>query len=406
MVFLEAFRPGDDHGAERIRALDVGIVIDLDPLRQILQPEHTLHALEQMRLGGALRQFARQRLAGIGRCALDQLALFTADGAVERHLAVGLQAQRLGQQVGILDIMRHQDQARRRLVVIELRDEGGEHLAGLDLAVMAREEGLIAPVLAGAEEEDLDAGAAAILGDGDHIGFLDALRIDALVGGDSGDGADPVAQARGALIVERLRGGLHALLQILAQGIGLAAQEIARLSDQLVIGGRFDQPDAGRGAALDLVQHAGARAALIDAVGTGAHQEGFLQRIEGLVHGTHGGEGAEIIALHLVGAAMLGQLRRRMVAADQDIGKALVVAQQHIIARLEALDQIGLEQQRLGLGLGDDEFHRPGQRDHQGDAIGMAAAIGIIGNAILQIARLADIQDRAILGEHAVDTGL
>ena len=77
---------------------------------------------------------------------------------------------------------------------------------------MAREEGLIAPVLAGPEEEDLDAGAAAILGDGDDIGFLDTVRIDALVGGHRGNGPDPVAQARGAFIIERFGSGLHAKL--------------------------------------------------------------------------------------------------------------------------------------------------------------------------------------------------
>jgi hypothetical protein len=41
-----------------------------------------------------------------------------------------------------------------------------------------------------------------------------------------------------------------------------------------------------------------------------------------------------------------------MVAGDQDIGKRLVVAQLHVEARPQLLDQIGLEQQRLGFGRG------------------------------------------------------
>ena len=47
---------------------------------------------------------------------------------------------------------------------------------------------------------------------------------------------------------------------------------------------------------------------------------------------------------------MLEDLRRPMVAGDQDIGKRLVVAQLHVEARPQLLDQIGFEQQRLGLG--------------------------------------------------------
>ena len=59
-------------------------------------------------------------------------------------------------------------------------------------------------------------------------------------------------------------------------------------------------------------------------------------------------------------AAMLEDLRRPMIAGDQDVGKRLVVAQQNVEARPQPLDQVGLEQQRLGLGLGRDEFERRG----------------------------------------------
>ena len=52
-------------------------------------------------------------------------------------------------------------------------------------------------------------------------------------------------------------------------------------------------------------------------------------------------------------AAVLGELRPFGVAADDDVGERLVVAQQHVEARPEALDQVVLEQQRLGLAAGD-----------------------------------------------------
>ena len=302
--------------------------------------------------------------------------------------------------------MRQQNQTRCGLVIVELGHESSEDICRFSLIIMSREEGLVAPVLAGAEEKDLDAGAPAILGHRDDVGFLDPGRVDALVCRYRGNGPDPVAQARGALEVEIIRCGLHALLQICAQRVGLAAQEGGRLRDQLVIGVWFDQVDAGPGAALDLVQHAGASAAFIDAVGTGPDHEGLLQCVEGVIDRADRGEGAEIIALDLARPAMLEQLRRCVVLADEDVGKALVVAQQDVEAWLERLDQIGFEQQGFGFGFGDHEFHRPRQRNHQRDAVGVAPARGIVGDAVFQIARLADIEHRSIFAEHAINARL
>ena len=87
MVFLEAFRPGDNHRAQRIGALDVGVVIDLDPGRLLLQLEDTLHTLQQLGLGGAFRQAAGEGLAGIVGGLVDQFFLFAALGHQKVDLA-------------------------------------------------------------------------------------------------------------------------------------------------------------------------------------------------------------------------------------------------------------------------------------------------------------------------------
>jgi hypothetical protein len=47
-----------------------------------------------------------------------------------------------------------------------------------------------------------------------------------------------------------------------------------------------------------------------------------------------------------------------VVTGDQDIGERLVVAQKHIEARPQPLDQVGFEQQRFGLGCRRDELER------------------------------------------------
>ncbi|MMZ69397.1 hypothetical protein D1872_322350 [compost metagenome] len=61
------------------------------------------------------------------------------------------------------------------------------------------------------------------------------------------------------------------------------------------------------------------------------------------------GEGAEVVARNGVGAAMLPHLGRAVVAPDHQLGEGLVVAQQDVEARLQLLDEVGFEQQGLGL---------------------------------------------------------
>jgi hypothetical protein len=93
-----------------------------------------------------------------------------------------------------------------------------------------------------------------------------------------------------------------------------------------------------------------------------------------------------------------------MIAGDQDIGKGLVVAQQHIEVRPEALDEVGFEQQRFGLGRRRNEFHRGGRRDHAHGAVFEAGA-RIGQHALVDVLGLADIENAALAIEHAIDAG-
>ena len=65
--------------------------------------------------------------------------------------------------------MREKDTARHELIVIELRDKKIRAPPQRDPAVRTRKIRAIAPVLAVAEEEDLNAGLAAFLSDGENI---------------------------------------------------------------------------------------------------------------------------------------------------------------------------------------------------------------------------------------------
>ena len=79
---------------------------------------------------------------------------------------------------------------------------------------------------------------------------------------------------------------------------------------------------------------------------------------------------------------MFEELWPVIITGEQDIGVRLVVAQDDIVARLEQLDQIGLKQQRLSLGMGADDLDRGSFRNHAGDAYRLADRVGIGGDAL------------------------
>ena len=147
------------------------------------------------------------------------------------------------------------------------------------------------------------------------------------------------------------------------------------------------------------------RARLEKRIRAGAQQEGALQRIDGAVDRAGVGEGPVIVPWPRARAAMLEDLRRPVVGRDQDERKRLVVAQQHVEARPKPLDQVGFEQERFGLGLGGDEFHRHRARDHAHDTAVVPGRPRIGGDPFLDVFRLADIEHVALRVDHAIDAG-
>ena len=95
-----------------------------------------------------------------------------------------------------------------------------------------------------------------------------------------------------------------------------------------------------------------------------------------------------------------------MVAGDQDVGKRFVVAQLHVEARPQLLDEVGFQQQRLGLGRGRDELHGHRGRDHAQDARRQRRTLTrVVGQALFDVLGLADIEHVGIGAEHAIDAG-
>ena len=182
----------------------MAVVIDLDALRRRVEAEGVRDAREQLLLRRALGELARQRLARIDQGVLDELALVAALRRRELDPAPGMGRERLDQQIVVGRHVAREDAGRDRLVVVELADEGGEHVLDAELPVVAREIGAVAPVLAAAEEEHLDRGVAAGLVRGDDIGIAQPFDIDVLPSLDLRQGADAVAQQGRALEFEPL----------------------------------------------------------------------------------------------------------------------------------------------------------------------------------------------------------
>ena len=268
---------------------------------------------------------------------------------------------------------------------------------------MARKIGAIAEILARAHEEDLDAALPARAMHADEIGIADAGHVDVLVRLDGRHGADAVAQHGGAFVIHGFACRLHLLGQQALGLLGAAGQESARLIHQLAVFGLVHDPHAGAGAALDLIEEAGPRADVEHAIGAGAQQKRALQHGERFIDGAGRGERPEILALAGPRPPVFHDARKRVIAGDQDVGEGFVVAQQDVVARRQPFDQIGLEQQRLGLRVGGHELHGARLRHHAADAHRLARQIGVARHPFFQVFRFAHIERLAGGIQHAVD---
>ena len=215
---------------------------------------------------------------------------------------------------------------------------------------------------------------------------------------------ETVAVAGGGFEVEPLGGCFHRPLHRAADRRAAPGQEAGGLLDQTGIILQRNLPGTGRRTAFDLKQQARPGAAFEHRVGAGAEQECAFQRVDGAADRAGGGEGAEVAALARAGAAVLGEPRGRMVAGQQDMGKRFVVPEKDVVPGSEALDEIGLQKQRLGFGAGRHELHRRRGVDDALDARWNARGTGVALDPLAQAARLADVEHGALGVDHAVDT--
>ncbi len=149
--------------------------------------------------------------------------------------------------------------------------------------------------------------------------------------------------------------------------------------------------------------------ALADVDGAGPEREEAPDEVHRLIDAGGRGVRAEVAAA--VSGQLPGALDAREVVGQGDLDErvALVVLEPHVEARLEALDEVGLEEQRLahGVGQGDLDIDDTvkGGLDPQGHLAG-AALLPVGAHAAAQALRLADVQDAPPGIAHEVDARL
>ena len=290
----------------------------------------------------------------------------------------------------------HQPRDRRRGRVV-LGEELLGHLGLVGLGLVGEVEAVALGEQPVADLEHLRVGLRALERDRDQVGVVERLAGDAAPLHQRAHRLEPVAEDGGALELLRVRGLGHLALEVALDVAVAAGEEVDDRVDPAPVLLAVDVADAGRRAALDVVVEAGdaGAAAGLRAL-AGAVLEQAPEQVEGLAHPLRRRVGAEVDPPRAVALAGEVDARELLVEADPDVRIGLVVAQADVELRPVALDELLLGEQRLGLGLGDQEVDRRDPVDHLRRR--EWAAREVARDPLADRGRLADVQDLARRG--------
>ena len=397
----------DDHRGNGVLSSQIGDVVALDPDRGLVQFERLRQLIEGL---GPLTPGAlpAQALLGEGELGvalgeLAQAALVAALGGPDLHRGPATPADCEGEQLGAVRELRADDDQRRhrrrRLVV--LRDELLGDLGDVALALVVEVEALALGEDAVADLEDLRVGVGPLDRYPDQVSGAHLLTRDALALHQRLDGGEPVAEERGPLELLGLGGLVHLLLEValdLAIAAGEEAPDGVDVAPVLV---GIDVADAWRPTPLDVVVEAGnSRPSAGLGTVAGPVLEELAEQLERLPDPARVRVGTEVGAVGTV--ALTGEVdaRELLVEADPDVGVGLVVAQLHVEHRAVTLDELLLGDQRLGLGVGDEEVDR---LDLVREAPQGGAAGEMRGDPFADRLRLADVDHPLVAVHEDVD---
>ena len=367
---LEHHQRGHD-----VRALHVRDVDALDAQRCAVEPERVLDLLQRGRAGrevaGAAQLVLGEGLLGVALDGLGQRPLVAALGHADLHAGAAQPAQPLRQRVDVRRQLGHEDLARhglpgvvrrlgeRRLLAVELGEEPLDQrgrLRGLDLV---DHPAALPADPAAAHVEDLHRGLQLVLRrrrrrrrpcrrraprPGVSIARRSAPRSSRSRAARSNSSSSPRPP--------------HPPFQLAHQPVRAAGEELAEVVDDVAVLVRGHPADAGRGALVDVAEQAGAPDLAVAAEHPGAAGAGGehpQQEVERLADGPGVGVGAEVADALAAGAAVDVQPGELLADRHREHGVGLVVAVADVEPRVELLDPVVLELERLDLGA----HHRP-----------------------------------------------
>ena len=229
------------------------------------------------------------------------------------------------------------------------------------------------------------------------------------------EGAHLVAHLGGLLEQQLFGVGQHALLQLLQHGRDIALQKSRGVHHIAGVVVCADMSDAGRRAAFDLVQQAGACAVEKNGVFAGAQAKHLLHEVDGFFHRPGIGIGTEVLMAFIGGATVVRHAREiggaafgyaARPASNLEVGVAFVVAKQDVVARLERFDEVIFQNQRFGFRAHHGGFEPGDFAHHEADARAAVVFLEIAGYAPLQMNGFAHIQHLAVCVQKAVHAWL
>ena len=407
----------NDHRADIGKAADIGDVVGL----------HAPYGRQPQKRGDLLYRadgaplLAPQALPvllederGVFARELDELLFFPFFRDKKRDPAAAAGAEPLLQKGVVLRLRGQEDlpghEGRRR---VELFDEFGEDRPlGLPgdvghVVVLAAHE-LPVP-----DEKDLhDAVRIRILlldGDAQDVPVLTDALGHLLLLGHLLHALQKVAPADRLLEAQLLRGLLHLLRQVADDRLVVAGQKFQGHVDPLPVILLRDIPRAGPAAAVHVKIQAGPVLPEIpgqDAV-TVPEPVHPVDELDRLPHRLRAGKRPEIpglILLHLPGKqdARIGLPHRHL-----DVGVGLVVLEHRVVLRAVLLDQVVFQDQRLQLRIRHDILKARDLLHHPVDLRPSPDDLPEIGaDAVVEVHRLAHVNDRVLRVVHDIDPGL
>ena len=292
--------------------------------------------------------------------------------------------------------------ARDRTIEVVLRHELPQHVGRFGVQRQAGKEIPRAQADAVAEEQHTDAGQARFNAAGDHI-HVGIGPVHVILCLQLPQRGHLITQLGGTLELQRDTGLFHCRGQLVDHGAAATFQKHFGMPHIHRVIGHADHADTRRTAAADLIQQTRSRAVVKVTVLALAHLEQFLHQVEAFAHGVGAWIRAEITPRLVARATMKRQPRIILARGQIDVGIAFVVTQQDVVTRLERLDQLRFQQQRLAFRARDRDLDPRNLRHHGRNARLRMRLQEITADALLEVAGLADIQQLTGCVKVAID---